>query len=153
MHSLSTSASARVNDLFDDFAVALERMDTKAMAMHYNMPCMLLANDSETAFSDYGRLEGFFNRGAYAYRQFGIAKVRHEVRMKQEWAGQIFFARLRWHYLDADDRLVYHCDYNYILKPDKNGAVKIAMSVSLNEREQMQAWKDSLAPDRRPSIM
>ena len=135
------SAIQQVNSFFDEFSHALQRFDTKAMAFLYNMPCTLLADESTTPFTNATKLEGFFNQGASAYRQFGITNVRHEVWTKHRWTDKMVLVKVKWYYSNAKNELVYSCDYQYIMKTDKNNQLKIAMSISLNEKEQMEEWK------------
>jgi len=123
------------------FAKALEIPDTKAMAYMYSMPCTLLSDDTTMNFNDNARLEGFFNQGMSAYRQFGVVKVHHEVWSKHRLTDKIVLVKVRWHYFDENDALIYYCDYEYIMKLEKNNDLKIAMSISLNEKQKLEEWK------------
>ncbi len=133
----------QINSFFESYAHALENFDTKGMAFLYNIPCTLVSDDTTTQFNDYTKLEGFFNMGTGFYRQFGIAKVRPEVWNRRDWTGKIINVKVMWEYFDALNKPIYKCDYQYVLKLDKNNIWKIILSVSVNEKERMEEWKMS----------
>ena len=129
-----------INGFFEQYGQALENYDTKHLAMHYSLPCSMQADDSASHFTEFSKLEGFFNQGANFYKQFGIAHARPEVWNKQAISERIARAKVNWQYYDALNQPIYNCDYFYILKLDKNDQWKIELSVSINERERMDAW-------------
>lgn len=132
----------QLNSFFETYATALENYDTKGMAFLYNIPCTLISDDTTTLFNDVTKLEGFFNMGAGFYKQFGIAKVRPQIWNRRELTEKILNVKVNWEYFDANDKPIYKCDYYYILKLDRNNLLKIILSVSVNEKERMEAWKD-----------
>lgn len=132
----------QINHFFETYARALENYDTKGMAWLYNIPCTLISDETTTQFNDAGKLEGFFNMGAGFYRQFGIAKVRPDIWNRREWTGKIMNVKVNWQYFDVFNAPIYNCDYFYVLKLDKHHAWKIVLSVSVNEKERMEEWRD-----------
>jgi hypothetical protein len=133
-----------INTFFEDYARALELYDTKGMSFLYNIPCMMLSDESTTLFNDAGRLEGFFNQGVSFYRQFGIAMVRPEVWNRRQMTDRITSVKVNWQYFDKNKEPIYNCDYYYVLKLDKNHMWKIIQSVSVNEKERMELWQVKL---------
>ncbi len=131
----------QLNTFFDQFALALENYDTKTMAHLYEMPCTLLSDDATTVFTEPVKLEGFFNRGASVYKQVGVYKVRAEIWNRQIWTQKMLMVKMKWRYANQLGEEIYTCDYNYIMKQDREGNLKIVMSVSLNEKEQMEEWQ------------
>jgi hypothetical protein len=129
-----------INDFFESYAQSLETFDSKRLAFLHNIPCSLLSDDSTTFFNDAGRLEGFFNQGMSYYRQFGIAKVSVEVLSRINISEKIVKARVLWKYYDASNQPIYQCNYQYIIKVDKHQHLKIVVSISVDEKEQMEAW-------------
>jgi hypothetical protein len=139
--SIATLPMQQINHFFETYAIALERYDTKGMAYLYNIPCTMISDDATTMFNDAGKLEGFFNLGAGFYRQFGIAKVRHEIWNRRNWTDKIINVKVNWQYFDSLNIPIYNCDYQYVLKADKNNHWKIILSTSINEKERMEEWK------------
>ncbi len=139
---MSNSPFKLVNDFFESYANALEQYDTKLMALHYSVPCTFLSDDSVTVFSEANKLEGLFNQGTAFYRQYGIAHARPEVWSKRFWTDRIAKVKVTWYYYDANNQPIYSCDYQYILRLDKQDKWKIELSVSINEKERMEEWLD-----------
>jgi hypothetical protein len=77
------------------------------------------------------------------YRQFGITHVRSDVWSRQDLTPRICKVKVFWQYFDAFKQPIYNCDYHYIMKLDKHNHWKIILSVSVNERERMEEWKNS----------
>ena len=141
MNSLSTPVQ-NINDFFEIYANALEQHDTKGMTFLHNIPCTMLSDDTTTLFNDASKIEGFFNQGMSFYRQFGIAHARADVRSWYHLTPRIVTVKVNWIYADALKQLVYSCDYHYIMKLDKRNTWKIIQSVSVNEKERMEEWRD-----------
>ncbi|MBL7691646.1 MAG: hypothetical protein JNM41_08625 [Flavipsychrobacter sp.] len=131
----------KLNDFFENYASALERYDTKSLAYMYNIPCTMLSDEATTVFNDAGKLEGFFNQGASFYRQFGIAHVRQEIWMKRHLSDRIATVKVNWQFFDALNAPIYDCDYQYTMKLDKNNQWRIILSVSINEKKNMEEWQ------------
>ena len=139
--SITTHPMQQVTNFFETYAAALERYDTKAMSYLYNIPCTMISDDATTMFNDAGRLEGFFNMGAGYYRQFGIVKARPDIWNRRHWSGKIINVKVNWQYFDSNDNPIYNCDYQYVMKLDKNNHWRIILSVSVNEKERMEEWR------------
>ncbi|RYD55946.1 MAG: hypothetical protein EOP56_13490 [Sphingobacteriales bacterium] len=140
---MSEQALYKVSDFFDSYARALEGFDTKAMAQHYMLPCLFMSDDNSTMFTEASKLEGLFNQGTGFYKQFGITHARPEVWSKRAWTDRIVKCKVNWQYFDANNKPIYDCDYQYVLKVDKQDKIRIEVSVSINEKEKMQKWQSA----------
>src|SRR5690606_25592274 len=96
-----------VNSFFDDYATALESYHAKSMMQYYDLPCTFMGNDSHTVFDDAIHLESFLAQGAAFYKQHGIVNARPEVWSKYFWTNKIARIRLKWHYFDDNNQLLY----------------------------------------------
>ena len=101
----------------------------------------MLSDDAAHAFNDAARLQGFFNQGATFYRQFGIARVRHEVWNRRELTDRIVSVKVNWFFADSSNKPIYSCDYHYVMKLDKNDLWKVVLSVSVNEKQRLEEWQ------------
>ncbi len=138
----TTAAVQNVNDFFETYASTLVQHNTKGMAYLHHVPCTMLSDDTTTVFSDFSKLEGFFNQGMSFYRQFGIAHAQADVWSRQILTPRICKVKVHWRYTDAFKQPIYDCDYHYILKLDKYNQWKVMLSVSVNEKERMEEWKN-----------
>ena len=137
---MNNGAFLQINEFFEGYADALERFDTKRMSLHYSIPCTFISDDSTNLFTEASKLEGLFNQGTGFYKQFGIAHARPEIWSKRPISDRVARVKLRWQYYDALNQPIYNCDFLYILKLDKNSQWRIEMSVSINEKENMDKW-------------
>lgn len=130
----------KINDFFESYAHAFENFDTKLMARHYHIPCTFMSDEASNIFFEASKLEGLFNQGTAFYKQFGIAHARPEVWSKRLWTERICKVKVNWQYFDKENKPVYNCDYQYILRLEKQHEWKIEVSVSVNEKERMDEW-------------
>lgn len=137
---MSSNAFYKLNDFFEGYAHALENADTKLMTQHYHLPCTFLSDESSTIFQETGKLEALFMQGTNFYRQFGITHARPEVWSKRMWTQRICKVKVNWQYFDKENKPIYNCDYQYILRLDKYDKWKIEISVAINEKEKMEEW-------------
>ncbi len=137
---MNNGAFLQINEFFERYATALESFDTKHMSLHYSIPCTMISDDSTNLFTEASKLEGLFNQGTGFYKQFGIAHARPEIWSKRPISDRVAQVKLRWQYYDVLKQPVYNCDYFYIMKLDKNNQWKIELSVSVNEKENMDKW-------------
>ena len=137
-----------LNTFFENYATALERYDTKSLAFMYHIPCTMISDEATSVFNDAGKLEGFFNQAAAFYKQFGIAHVRHEIWTRRELTAKIVNVRVNWQFYDALNAPIYNCDYNYTMKKDKNCNWRIILSVSMNEKQRMEAWQQKVKSEQ-----
>jgi len=129
-----------VNSFFESYAQAIDTFDPKSIAWHYALPCTLLSDDSSVCFTDYTKLESAFAQVKRFYIQHHIIHARHTVWSKRQWTNKIVKAKVRWEYLDNNNKPLYSCDYQYVLKLDNTYHLKIVLALSVNEKEQMEAW-------------
>lgn len=129
-----------IQTFFDSYAQAMEQYDTKGLAWHYMLPCTLLDDEHQTVFTEASKLEGFFNQGASFYKQYGIAHAVPTIWTKREWSDTAANVQVKWQYYDAKKKPLYACDYQYVLKLDKENDWKIVLSLSINEKQRMEAW-------------
>lgn len=139
---MSENVFQQVNDFFEDYAKALAQMDSKRMAYLHSMPCSFVTDDLVSTFSDPSRLEGLFNQGVVFYKQFGLAHALPQVYSKHFLTERMATVKVVWQYLDERRRLIYDCDYHYTLRKDKEDLWKIAVTISINEKDRMMAWQD-----------
>lgn len=143
---MNDAAFQAINDFFERYAHALENYDSKHMSLHYAIPCTLLSDDSSNTFSEASKLEGLFNQGTGFYKQFGITHARPEIWSKRPVSARTARVTVNWKYYDGLNQPVYNCDYFYMMKLDKNDQWKIELSVSINEKEQMDQWLEKNPP-------
>ena len=136
-----TAQYHKIAGFFEEYAAALESYDSKKMTQFYSIPCTFLSDEASDVFSKASNLEGLFNQGFSFYKQFGIEHIRPDVWSKRAWTDRIVKVKLNWQYFDANKQPVYNCDYQYILRLDKNNLWKIEVAISINEKERMEEWQ------------
>lgn len=137
---MSTIQSAtEINELFDYYATALEKNDAKAMALLYALPCTFLSDEGSSIYSELAPLEGSISQGRRFYKKYGIVAAQPDVRNKYPITDKITRVKVNWRYVNKDQKEVYNCDYEYILKLHLDGTWKIEMAISLNEKQQLAA--------------
>lgn len=130
-------AKYRVNDFFEGYARALERQDTKYMANCYALPCTFISDDSSLAYTTLTKLESLINQSKRFYALHGITYTIPDIKNKLAISERIMRVKLNWRYYNKKDKLVYDCDYFYILRLDDEQHWKIEVAISVNEKEKI----------------
>jgi len=129
-----------INDFFDAYATAMEQHDTRLMTRFYDVPCMIIADDHSSAFTEINKLEGLFNQAIASYTQMGIRYFKAELWNRRQLSDRLHEVKVIWHYENAQQQLLYSCQYIYILRVDKNHSWKIQTAVSVDEKKQLDNW-------------
>lgn len=140
----NSTSEQTITEFFDIYAHALEQYDSKKLVMIHFLPCTMISDDAYTVFSDASKLEGFFNQGLFFYRQFGIARIQADVWSNVHLTAGVKRVKTNWKFFDKAGKALYNCDYHYIMKLDKGNIWRIALTVAVNERERIEAWRNSL---------
>lgn len=127
----------RINDFFEGYAKALERQDTKYMSGCYAMPCTFISDDSSQAYTTVTKLEGLINQSKRFYALHGISYAEADITNKLEISPNIARVKLNWRYYNKQDKLVYSCDYFYILRMDDKAHWRIEVAISINEKQEI----------------
>jgi hypothetical protein len=127
---------------FESYAKALEEHDAKTMAYLHLIPCTMLSDTDNRPFNEASKLEGFFAQGIAYYRQLGIVHVKPDIWNKVALTDKLYRVKVYWSYFDKQNKPVYNCEYHYLLRKEKNNLWRIALSISVNERERMEEWRD-----------
>lgn len=133
----------QVNSFFESYAEAIDNFDSKRIAWHYDLPCMLVSDEFSHQFTDNTKLEAVFAQVKRFYTQHHIAHARPTIWSKRQWTNKTVKVKVHWEYFDDDNKFLYGCDDHYVLRIDKNNMLKIIMSISVNEKEQTEAWLSS----------
>ncbi len=128
-----------INQLFSEYATAVENNDTKAIAVLYALPCTFLSNEGSSMYNDLATLEGSISQGRRFYKKHGIKAARPDVRHKYTITDRIVRVKVNWKYVNSKEEEVYNCDYEYIVKKHNSGEWKIEYAISINEQERLQA--------------
>lgn len=131
-----------INDLFDAYAEVFNKQDAKGMAQLYTMPCTLMSDEASSVYSEEAKLEGLIGQGKRFYKKHGITHAIPDVRHKNVFSAKIVQVKVNWIYYNKDNKPVYDCDYQYIIRKQANKDWKIEVAVSINEQERIDALSD-----------
>jgi hypothetical protein len=62
---------------------------------------------------------------------------------RRAWTNRIINVKVNWYYMDVFKNPIYDCENQYVLKLDKHSQWKIILSVSVNEKEKIEEWKEA----------
>jgi len=130
-----------INDFIEKYAASLEMFNAKLIMSFYELPCTFISGENNTVYTDALLLEAFLTQGTSFYKTNGILYSRPEVWTKQHLSDTMAMVKVKWKYYDADNIFQYACDYQYLLRWIDNKEWKIAVAISLNEYQQLAAWK------------
>lgn len=125
----------KINDFFEGYAAAVARQDTKYIASCYSVPCTFISDDSSLVYSTVAKLESLINHGKHFYAVHNIVEAIPDVKSKLALTSKITRVKVKWRYYNKHQKLVYSCDYLYIIKLNEDWKWQIEVAVPINEKE------------------
>jgi hypothetical protein len=114
-----------VQELLKQLAEALTAGDGDAVAELWELPGFVFGAEMARAVTDRDEIVTFFGGAKDQYNATGITDTRADI-VDEEWIGdRIVIVRVRWPYLDADDREVGAEASDYTLWRNERGRLKI----------------------------
>jgi ketosteroid isomerase-like protein len=135
MQTQSTENEARDRDgavqrFLERYAQALTAGDGKTIATMWEVPALVLHDQSALAVSTSEEVEKFFNAAVTQYRAQGIAATRADVTSIAWLSGRIAMVEVRWPYLDASGREIGNAETStYTLRLDDRGEPRVRVAI------------------------
>jgi hypothetical protein len=116
---------AGVQRYFDQFAEAMTSGDTKTMAKLWGVPAFVIGACEARVVQSESEVEQFFDGAKDMYNERGIFGTRAEI-VDLDWVGpDLVIARVRWPYLDQNERTVGEESSSYTLLRGEDGGFKL----------------------------
>jgi hypothetical protein len=116
---------AGVQRYFDRFAEAMTSGDTKTMAKLWGVPAFVIGANEARVVQSESEVEQFFDGAKDMYNERGIFGTRAEI-VDLDWVGpDLVIAKVRWPYLDQNERTVGEECSSYTLLRGEDGGFKL----------------------------
>jgi hypothetical protein len=116
---------AEVQEFLNRIARAITAGDGATVAKMWELPGFVFGVEMAKVINDRDELARFFGGAKAQYNAQGITDTRPDI-VDEEWIGdRMVIVKVRWPYLDADDREVGAEASDYTLWRDDRGALKI----------------------------
>jgi|SRR5688572_14096265 hypothetical protein len=116
---------AGVQQYLDRFAEAMTSGDTKTMAKLWGVPAFVIGANEARVVQSESEVEQFFDGAKDMYNERGIVGTRAEI-VDLDWVGpDLVIARVRWPYLDQNDRTLGEESSSYTLLRGEDGGFKL----------------------------
>lgn len=133
------TAIYRINELFTEYATGIETGDTKRVANCFAQPCTFITDEGSVVYTSLAKLEGTINQGKRFYKKHHVTTAYPDIRNKRFLSERLVQVRIWWQYLDEQSKMVYQCEYYYIIRLDEEQEWKIELAVPVDEKEQIEA--------------
>jgi hypothetical protein len=108
----------------DRFADAMTTGDTRAMAKLWGVPAFVIGSHDARVVQSEDEVEQFFAGAKDLYNDRGIVSTRAEI-LELDWVGtDLVIAKVRWPYLDQNDRVLGEESSSYTLLRGEDGGFK-----------------------------
>jgi len=123
---------------FTGFKDSLEKYSPKQVADHYEFPFLFISDQSKNMYTSSSELEELFRQMSIQYKHYNITKARFDILFCRKITDQIYYVEVEWDFLYPNEEKVYSCHYNYMLRKEASGKLKITSLVSVNEHIKLQ---------------
>lgn len=116
---------ASVQEYFDRFAAAMTSGDIKTMQKLWGVPAFVIGTHEARVVQSESEVEQFFSGAKDLYNARGIVQTRAEI-TDLDWIGEdLVVARVRWPYLDENERVLGEESSSYTLLRGEDGSFKL----------------------------
>jgi hypothetical protein len=118
-----------VQDYLDGFAKALTAGNGKAIARMWATPSFVLGEAMAIVVENPAQVEQFFGGAREQYNARGVANTRADIVRLDHISDRLVMVRVRWPWLDAQNREVGGETSTYTLQLDEDGEWKLRVAV------------------------
>lgn len=116
---------AGIQQYFDRFAEAMTSGDGKTMAKLWGVPAFVIGANEARVMQSEAEVEQFFGGTKDIYNERGIVGTRAEI-VDLDWVGaDLVIAKVRWPYIDQNDRTLGEESSSYTLLRGEDGGFKL----------------------------
>ena len=137
---MKSASISELQHFFEGYAECIDRNDARGIAQYFSVPCLMVSDDRSSAFTDLNAVEVLFLQGFSFLKKHGIVSAKPDVRNRRFITEKILQVAIQWSYFGADGHLLYACDYLYMLHHKEQAGWRIETSISVNEKERMEAF-------------
>ena len=128
--------------LLTKFCVAITTGDGHAAARLWEVPAFVLGDSMAKPIASIEELAEFFGGAREQYNARGITETRPEIKEEDWISNNLVRVRVRWPYLDANNREIGAESSDYTISRDGTGKLKLRVVVMRGvEGEQNQEQK------------
>jgi hypothetical protein len=114
-----------VQAFLDRFARALVAGDGETLGTLFELPAIVISEDTVVALTTQQQTAEMFGQAAAAYQARGIVDTRANLIDLERVGSRILIATVRWPHLDSAHHEVAAEESDYTLRRDDSGALKI----------------------------
>lgn len=111
------------------FADALAEGDVEAIAAHWEMPAMVIADEFVLGFDTRGDLSKLFQDAREHYASIGVTNTRPKIVRLDEITDRVVVARTRWSWINDDGHEMGAENSTYTLRRDGAGDWQIRLAI------------------------
>lgn len=105
-----------IEPFFQRYANAYSNYDLSPLLELVSLPCMLLADENKTVFSEQQNLRQHFEQQFEQYRQIGVSRVSFRLQSQVRLSENLRFVSLYWYFHGKDDKVLFTCHTSYTLQ-------------------------------------
>jgi hypothetical protein len=114
-----------VQDMFDQLAKALTAGDGDAVAALWETPGLVIGAHCVLAMTSQEKVAEFFCKAKHKYNEHGITNTRADLLDIEPVGERIVLVSVRWAHLGPNARELGHESFDYTLRRNDDGKVKI----------------------------
>jgi hypothetical protein len=115
--------------LLTKLCVAITTGDGHAAARLWEVPAFVLGDSMSKPFASIDELGEFFGGARAQYNARGITETRPEIKEEDWISDNVVRVRVRWPYLDANNREIGAETSDYVISRDGSGKLKLRIAI------------------------
>ncbi|WP_040782493.1 nuclear transport factor 2 family protein [Nocardia pneumoniae] len=126
-----------IEAFLDEYQQALSSFDAERSATLWGTPGTIVSDRFVGSLSSRAEMAQGLRQSYPFYRALGLASVDHTLLGQVEITERITRLRVRWHFFDNAGELLTDSDYEYLLRRDDDGALRVYVAVAIDEMRKL----------------
>ncbi|WP_067473941.1 nuclear transport factor 2 family protein [Nocardia amamiensis] len=126
-----------IEAFLDEYQQALSSFDAERSATLWGMPGTIVSDGFVGSLSSRADMVQGLRQSYPFYRALGLASVDHTLLGQVELTERITRLRVRWHFFDQAGELLTDSDYEYLLRRDDDGLLRVYVAVGIDEMRKL----------------
>ncbi|MFE9578377.1 hypothetical protein ACFYO1_18450 [Nocardia sp. NPDC006044] len=134
-----TTTRDEIESFLVEYQDSLTAFDAERSVAQWGMPGTMVSDAFVGTLSSPAEMVEGLKKSYPFYQSLGLASVGHTLLEQADLTARLTRIHVRWHFYDRDGALLTDGDYEYLLRREDDGRLKVYAAVAIDEMEKLAA--------------
>ncbi|PXX68731.1 hypothetical protein DFR70_102416 [Nocardia tenerifensis] len=134
-----TTTRDEIEAFLVEYQDSLSAFDAERSVAQWGTPGMIINDAFAGTLSSPEEMAAGLKQSYPFYQSLGLASVDHTLLEQADLTARLTRIHVRWHFYDGEGTKLTDGDYEYLLRRDDDGKLKVYVAVAIDEMEKLTA--------------